>query len=103
MVELLLAKGADVNAKSIKSQTPLHFAAAHGHTDAARMLLESGADPSIRTTSEEETPLDCAVSAGHEELAELIRRHSQAQWRDVSGASSRYTKSGPWGRRPSPA
>ena len=44
-VEALLAKGADVNAKGKGDRTALMFAAVSGHADAARVLLDHGADP----------------------------------------------------------
>ena len=39
MVELLLANGADANARNDYGNTPLHFAGMLGHKDAAELLL----------------------------------------------------------------
>ncbi len=43
MVELLLEKGAKVDAADTEGNTPLHWAARLGHLDIARLLLEHGA------------------------------------------------------------
>src|SRR5258707_1186650 len=44
-VQLLLAHGADPNAREAgDNTTPLHWAAAHGHVDSVRALLDAGAD-----------------------------------------------------------
>src|SRR5262245_35542407 len=43
-VKSLLAKGANVNAKTRYDQTPLMFAAEKGHLEIVRILIEAGAD-----------------------------------------------------------
>ncbi|MEO2006343.1 MAG: ankyrin repeat domain-containing protein [Candidatus Poribacteria bacterium] len=49
-VSLLSAHGADTNARELSSgQTPLMFAAAYGRADVVRVLMESGADPTLET------------------------------------------------------
>ena len=50
-VKLLLARGADVNAREAEwGQTPLIFAASQNRADAIRVLLENDADPGMTTT-----------------------------------------------------
>ncbi|XP_026685822.1 integrin-linked protein kinase, partial [Diaphorina citri] len=44
LVELLLQRGARVNATNRGDDTPLHLAAAHGHLDIVRLLLRQKAD-----------------------------------------------------------
>ncbi|MBI3464402.1 MAG: ankyrin repeat domain-containing protein [Planctomycetes bacterium] len=49
MLEILLANGADVNAKSPEdNQTALFKAVVHGRTNLVRFLMEHGADPSVK-------------------------------------------------------
>ena len=49
IVQLLIEKGADVNAESgyVFGHTPLHAAAYRGHVEIVEILLENGADPTI--------------------------------------------------------
>lgn len=58
--------------QSVEDNTPLHLAAAAGHTHCARLLLDNGASLSIRN-ADGRTPLEEAVHAGHSSLAELVR------------------------------
>lgn len=47
VVELLLSRGAEVNAVSKYGDTPLHFALTNGNTDIITALYKSGADVTI--------------------------------------------------------
>ena len=56
---LLIAAGAEVNRPCEHGRTALHMAAAWGHLDVVRLLVESGADPAIRD-DEGMTPAEIA-------------------------------------------
>jgi ankyrin repeat protein len=75
LVELLLTKGANVNAiKDI--ETPLTEAARFGNLKLARMLLDSGADPNICAggwhSETSQTPLQTTAETGDIRMMELL-------------------------------
>lgn len=61
LLELFLARGVDINAadQQVAGWTALHMAALDGDVTDAQLLLEHGADPTIRDASGR-TPLDWA-------------------------------------------
>jgi cytohesin len=72
VAELLIAKGADVNAKvAIWGRTPLHFAAWNGHKEVAELLIAKGANVNARDAGGG-TPLDLA---DNKVTADLLRKH----------------------------
>lgn len=71
-VKLLLAKGADVNAKeSARSQTALMWAVAEKHPEVARLLIDHGADIQAHSTSGF-TPLLFAAQQGDLDSARML-------------------------------
>ena len=72
-MELLLARGADPNAKQQVDYTPLHGAASRGDIEMAKLLLAHGADRSARG-SDGQSIADVARSHGHPEFADWITR-----------------------------
>ena len=73
IVELLIAKGADVNGKfDDDGSTPLHLAAWKGHFETAELLIAADADVNAKM-EDGDTPLDLAK--GKKEIADLLRKH----------------------------
>jgi cytohesin len=79
VAEVLIDKGADVNAKSKDDFTPLHNAAGRGHKDIAEVLIAKGADVNSRSKGgffkKGKTPLGLADAAEHKEVVELLKLH----------------------------
>lgn len=74
MTAALLAAGADPNVAQEGGWTPLHQAAAQGRLAIIEMLLDRGAEAGSRN-DDGRTPVDMAVEKGHDDAAELLRRH----------------------------
>lgn len=55
IVELLIEHSADVHATNERNHTVLYCAGGHGHVETVRVLLDSGADPSVKFTHDEKT------------------------------------------------
>jgi ankyrin repeat protein len=72
IAELLIAEGADVNAKD-DNGTPLHNAASWGHKEVVELFIAAGADVNAKGFGE--TPLDLAVITKNTEVADLLRKH----------------------------
>ncbi|MBS1807257.1 MAG: ankyrin repeat domain-containing protein [Acidobacteria bacterium] len=71
-IKELLAKGADVNAKSPYGATPLFFACDRGSVEVVKLLLENGADANIQDTFYKATPLGWAMNKGKPEIIKLL-------------------------------
>lgn len=70
-VQLLLAHHAYIDAESPNGTTPLMMSAQYGSEDVARLLLEEGADATVRNQLQL-TAIDFATRAGRAALAETI-------------------------------
>ena len=93
VAELLIVKGADVNAKEeFDGWTPLHFVAGKGHKEIARLLIAKGADVNAKDEGGN-TPLDGAEEvsedgspedkAAKKETAALLRKHGGKTGREL--------------------
>ena len=69
---LLIAKGADVNAKAEGGWTPLHYATGGDEKDIVELLIAKGANVNAKEAKDRITPLHWAAWRGHEEVAELL-------------------------------
>ncbi|MBM3735323.1 MAG: hypothetical protein FJW39_05995 [Acidobacteria bacterium] len=74
-IKLLLAKGADPNARTRNGRTPLLIAARSGAFGAVEALLAAGADPELTETGSNVTPLSEAVQrADVDAIAALLAK-----------------------------
>jgi ankyrin repeat protein len=90
VAELLLSRGAQVNAKDNDGYTHLHLAAGpwmagHGYKDMAELLLSSGADVNAKD-NDGRTPLHLAVAMGDKDVVELLlANNADVNARDNNG------------------
>ena len=54
-----------------KETTPLHYAAANGHTATVQLLIQCGADP-MATNAQHNTPLHWAAANGHDQTVRIL-------------------------------
>ena len=84
MIDLLVGRGADLNAQSDNGWTALHVAVGQEHLETVGQLLRAGADTTVRNRlfgqrgNQEEvsdTPLDLAINFDLPEVTKLLRKH----------------------------
>ena len=71
VIELLVAKDARVDAKTLDGQTPLQIALFYGNLDASKVLVDYGADINIKD-KHGLTPLHHAAKDGYMDVAKLM-------------------------------
>lgn len=74
IVELILSRGADVNARGVLGETALHLASAKGYYEIVEILLGKGAFINARR-SDGVIPLHLAASEGHLKVVRLLIEH----------------------------
>lgn len=87
VVELLLQRGANVNARSRQGKlTPLHVAAAQGSVDLVEHLLAAHADV-LMQTEDRQIALHYAAANGHSEVVKCLVHHdgNQLTYRNCFG------------------
>ncbi|XP_029973497.1 ankyrin repeat domain-containing protein 66 [Salarias fasciatus] len=85
--ELLREQRCDPNQRDVdwSHKTALHWAAAKGHTESVRILLEHGARPCLRTVNGW-TPAHYAAESGHLVVLRLLHSlHAPVDKEDFSG------------------
>lgn len=85
IVDMLLNRGARINATNMGDDTALHLAASHGHLDCVSLLLKNKAD--VNALNEHgNTPLHYACFWGYQDIAEeLITYGAQTNVANVDG------------------
>jgi ankyrin repeat protein len=78
IARVLLAHGANVNARAENNITPLHEAAGNGDLEFATLLLDHGADINAKTR-DGKTPLSFALERNRIEMAEFLRKRGAAE------------------------
>ncbi|XP_074600062.1 uncharacterized protein LOC141854319 [Brevipalpus obovatus] len=75
IIQDLIAQGADINKTAEKTgESALHLAARHSRADAAKRLIDSGADCNA-ADSTGRTPLHAAIAAEARGVFELLKQH----------------------------
>jgi ankyrin repeat protein len=73
IARLLIAHGANVNARAASGHIPLHEASANGNVELVKLLIEKGADVNAKT-DDGKTPLDFAVEHKQPEVIALLKK-----------------------------
>ncbi|VDM37893.1 unnamed protein product [Toxocara canis] len=85
LVELLIARGADIEHHDKKGFTPLILAATGGHANVVELLLNAGANIEAQSERTKDTALSLACSGGRKEVVDLlIKRGANKEHRNVS-------------------
>ncbi len=88
VARLLLAKGADVNAKASGGDAPLHYAVWYGRKETVQLLLSNKADVDIRDGIGRTPLYDAAANGQVEEAAMLLAAKADVNARMPGGYTS---------------
>ena len=95
VVEYLIEKGANINARTETGATPLFLAARYGHTDIVKLLLKHHADPSI-ADQRQETAIDAAQKAENNGATiELLRAAGARSGKDKDAGKDKEPEAQP--------
>jgi ankyrin repeat protein len=86
-VKSLIAKGADVNAKTNYDATPLHFAADRGNLEVVKALVEAGANVEAKDTFYKFTPVTMAMMHQRKEVVAYLQEVLTAKKNAASPAA----------------
>jgi ankyrin repeat protein len=83
LVEALLARGSDVEAREETGRTALHAASFRGQLEIVELLIEKGAKINA-TTNDAKTPLDWAILNNKTNVANFIREKGGKSGKDLA-------------------
>jgi len=81
IVDFLISKGVDVNAKANNGSTPLMYASTMGHLEVVKLLISKGADinVTINFMGINSNTLSNAYLTNHTEIVELLRSYGASE------------------------
>jgi len=89
-VEVLLANGAEVNARDYYGWTAILFAAKYGQSKEVSMLLKAGADVNIQKSGSGWTPLILATVENHVDVVQVLVENEATDF-SIKGTKFQYT------------
>jgi len=84
IVELLISRGAGVNAVDDEGKTSLHWACVKGHRDVVEFLIAQGAQIEIKSKKFGYTPLHMAAISSQIDIAQLLLEHGAVIYLDIA-------------------
>ncbi|TGO36360.1 hypothetical protein BHYA_0127g00150 [Botrytis hyacinthi] len=88
----LLKRGVSAMASNSWKTTAMHYAAANGHIEIVRILIEAGANASISQPDDDyNTPLDLAARKGHKEVVKFLLENGADMNGNSVGANALQT------------
>ncbi len=89
-----LAAGVNANAKTAYGATALSFASGKGHLDVVRVLLEAKADPNVKDTFYQATPMTWALANKHDTVVVALLEAGSSQADDVLTTAAQQGNAG---------
>ena len=83
VIDYMISKGADINAKDKYEMTPLHHSAIRGNQQALERLLKTPGIDKEPKDCQESTPLHLASTYNHPNVANILLKHGDANPRAI--------------------